>query len=261
MSTPSNGFQIPTISAATEAMIRRIREGAGAGAVLQLDASAVEAARRSVLQGMKTTVTMEISTPPSTKEPKRSVSAKGKVARTPSTSSKGKGSAKGKKAGMKRKRVKEESESTEEDEEDDMSGLGGDSDSDEVTSVGKQTKSGRKVSKPNSFTPALAEATSRKRGPSKRSLEQTLCKRCGRGHSPANNMIVFCDGCNAGWHQMCHDPMVSDETVKDEASEWFCTECEIRLGRVPGFDASKYTSARGKTMEEVCSSSLATDQD
>ncbi|TVY85602.1 SWM histone demethylase complex subunit, partial [Lachnellula willkommii] len=146
------------------------------------------------------------------------------------------------------------SESMSEDEESDaMSKLGGDSDSDDaesVTELPKITQSGRHIVKPAPFIPAVSEPNTRKRAPSKRAQEQALCKRCGRGHSPQKNMIVFCDGCNLGWHQMCHDPIVSEEMVNDETAPWYCTECSKKRGIKPASSEPKGVSWQGHSAEE-----------
>ena len=152
---------------------------------------------------------------------------------TPASGGKGKAAAKPRGGrGTKRKRAKEESEESAE-ESDIMSKLGGDSESDagSIMELPKITQSGRQVVKPAQFVPAVSETHARKRGPTKRTQEQALCKRCGRGHSPQSNMIVFCDGCNLGWHQMCHDPTISDEAVKDETAPWYCADCSRKRGR------------------------------
>jgi hypothetical protein len=169
----------------------------------------------------------------------------------------GKGRRKGTKAGQKRKRARDDSESSSDSAA--MSGLGDDSESDDagsVTELPKMTQSGRTVVKPTQFVPAVSEGPTRKRGPTKRAQEHALCKRCGRGHSPANNMIVFCDGCNLGWHQMCHDPAVSDEMVKDESAPWFCADCSLKRGRKgAGSEQGRGVSWQGRSTEEVCRSS------
>jgi hypothetical protein len=161
------------------------------------------------------------------------------------------------KGGKKRKRDEESSEEMESDEESDvMSKLGGDSDSDgsgSITNFPKVTQSGRAIVKPTQFVPEVRESNRPKRGPSKKAQEQALCKRCGRGHSPESNMIVFCDGCNGGWHQMCHDPVVSDEAVKDETAPWFCAECTTKRARKSGsFDqAQRGVSWQGRSSDDV----------
>ncbi|KAK6364228.1 hypothetical protein LTS17_012399 [Exophiala oligosperma] len=53
-----------------------------------------------------------------------------------------------------------------------------------------------------------------------------LCEHCSRGHGPPGNVIVFCDACNKCWHQRCHDPQISKQTVSDAKAEWYCTECD-----------------------------------
>lgn len=77
-----------------------------------------------------------------------------------------------------------------------------------------------------------------------------VCKNCGRGHSPASNVIAFCDGCNTPWHQHCHNPPIKSEIVQIEEKEWFCADCTVlreesqRLaGRVAG---------EGMSLAEVC---------
>jgi len=236
--------------------------------------------RRSVLMGMKTSMNMEIPSTPVGNANRRGSGAKaggsagGVKARaspagtpkaalkdasastTPASGAKGKAPARprGKgKAGSKRKRVEEESESTE--ESDVMSKLGGDSDSDgsgSIIDLPKITQSGRQIVKPTQYAPAAYEAPAKKRVHSKRTQEQALCKRCGRGHSPQSNMIVFCDGCNLCWHQMCHDPAVSDEAVRDESSHWFCADCSKKKGIKPiESEQVRGVSWQGRSSEEV----------
>lgn len=295
--TDSTSYRAPfsvQFSAATEMILKRLRGeggplnpsaalGLGAGGAAQ--PPGYEDVRRSVLQGMKTTLNMDM---PATTSPALKKGARVGTARisTPAASTpisvnsgastvvgsggrvgtsggagsanRGKISAKSGKAraSNKRKRAKDESES---EVSDVMSGLGGDSDSDgadSVTHLPTQTLSGRKVVKPTQFSPAAVEGPSRKRGGYKRtgrSVDQALCKRCGRGHSPTSNMIVFCDGCNLGWHQMCHDPMVSDELVKDESKEWFCNDCMAKREKTakPTLQVVRDSGWAGKSAEEV----------
>lgn len=226
-----------------------------------------------MLLGMKTSMNMEIPSPP-TNSGRRSTGGRASsgpvtghstgafaVAGSPAAarqnngaSSTGKGRKRGSKAGQKRKRAKDDSDSSGSDSAP-MSGLGEDSDSDEhgsVTELPRMTQSGRAVVKPTQFVPAASEGPSRKRGPTKRTQEHALCKRCGRGHSPASNMIVFCDGCNLGWHQMCHDPVVSNDMVKDESAAWFCADCTLKRLRKGGVaDQNRGVSWQGRTIEDV----------
>ncbi|KAK3987593.1 CoA-transferase family III domain-containing protein [Cladorrhinum sp. PSN332] len=94
------------------------------------------------------------------------------------------------------------------------------------------TKSGRQILKPDSYDPAAMDAATKKRVHyGKRTVEQALCRKCSRMHSPATNQMVFCDGCNEGWHQYCHDPFIPDEIVQDLSKGWFCTECSAKRER------------------------------
>jgi len=264
---------VPQFSAATEMILKRIQSGSLAGSS-NLSSIGItgtppgyEDMKRNVMMGMKTSMNMEIPTPPIGNRQRAGAAGRastgGSIAPRPTgtPSSSAGGSAKGKgpvkggrggaRAGTKRKRVRSESLSSEESEA--MSKLGGDSDSDDaesVTELPKITQSGRQVVKPAPFVPAVSESSTRKRGPSKKSQEQALCKRCGRGHSPQKNMIVFCDGCNLGWHQMCHDPIVSEEMVADESAPWYCLDCSKKRG-IKSPASEKSVSWQGKSAEEV----------
>lgn len=171
------------------------------------------------------------------------------------------------KAGTKRKRAAKESSEDESSESVAMSDLGDESDDDDAASITedfpKVTSSGRAVNKPAQFIPAVSDTPPKKRAPSKKSVENALCKRCGRGHSPASNMIVFCDGCNNGWHQTCHDPAVSEEAVKDESAAWFCADCTSKKDMKRGAkkaeapvatppEPPKQVSWEGRSDAEVC---------
>jgi PHD-finger len=287
-STGSRPFETK-FSAATEMILKRIREGGplnasvalGLGTEGGIQPPGYESVRRSVLQGMKTTLNMDfdaVMPPSSARRSAKAVPPKMNAGSSTPTSA-GSGAvavvtastptaasapvSKGKvtprtgkaKAGTKRKRAKD-SESTEESGA--MSDFSEDSDSESaksVTNLPTKTLSGRKVVKPAQFDPAAIEGPQKKRAPNRRvgrNSEQVLCKRCGRGHSPASNMIVFCDGCNLGWHQMCHDPTVSDELVKDESREWFCYECSLKKAQMPSpISESKSSAWAGKSIEEV----------
>jgi hypothetical protein len=227
--------------------------------------------------GMKTSMNMEIPSPPAGSG-RRSVgrpSGSGRVTghstgafratgspaarQNNGASATGKGRKRGSKAGQKRKRAKDDSDSSGSDSAL-MSGLGEDSDSDDmgsVTELPRITQSGRAVVKPAQFVPAVSDG-SRKRGPTKRTQEHALCKKCGRGHSPAANMIVFCDGCNLGWHQMCHDPTVPEDIVKDEDAAWYCADCVLkRLKKGGGTDQTRGVSWQGRSAENVSRPSFA----
>ena len=98
------------------------------------------------------------------------------------------------------------------------------------------TKSGRQVLKPAAYDPAAMDAASRRpRAPAhhygKRTAEQALCLKCSRMHSPAANQIVFCDGCDECWHQLCHDPWIANDIVQDRGKVWFCGACVAKKER------------------------------
>lgn len=94
------------------------------------------------------------------------------------------------------------------------------------------TKSGRQIQKPAAYNPAAMDAASKKRpNYGKRTAEQALCKKCTRMHSPTTNQIVFCDGCNEGWHQLCHEPWIHDDVVRDQTRAWFCAACQEKRDR------------------------------
>ncbi|RPA87429.1 hypothetical protein BJ508DRAFT_59804 [Ascobolus immersus RN42] len=101
----------------------------------------------------------------------------------------------------------------------------------EFTMEGKVTKSGRAVHRPSQYDPAIKTPT-RKRPPQKKLLIDTkICKICQRGHSPNQNMIVFCDGCNAPYHQLCHNPPIDEIVIQVPEAEWFCAACSASRGK------------------------------
>lgn len=61
--------------------------------------------------------------------------------------------------------------------------------------------------------------------------QSALCEHCLRGHGPLGNVIVFCDACNKCWHQRCHQPQITKETVADTKAEWFCVDCARILNK------------------------------
>lgn len=279
--TDSPPKYVPQFSAATEMILKRIQSGSssltGSSSLSSIGMTGTppgyEDMKRNVMMGMKTSMNMEIPTPPIGNRQRAGAAGRASTGGTPiapkpvaagtptssaagSASGKGRGSGRGRggaRAGIKRKRMKSESPLSSEESEA-MSKLGGDSDSDDaesVTELPKITQSGRHIVKPAPFVPAISEPTRRNRAPSKRAQEQALCKRCGRGHSPQKNMIVFCDGCNLGWHQMCHDPIVSEEMVNDESSSWYCLDCCKKKGIKPANSDPKGVSWQGHSAEEV----------
>jgi hypothetical protein len=119
-------------------------------------------------------------------------------------------------------------------------------DSDNYTPRATHTRSGRSTQKPQSFVSANSPAAKKPRLAAElldsqtknplikkkiyRGREQNaLCEYCLRGRGPADNAIVFCDGCNLCWHQNCHDPRIPKELVLDKTAEWFCKDCVVKL--------------------------------
>ncbi|CUS07189.1 unnamed protein product [Tuber aestivum] len=118
--------------------------------------------------------------------------------------------------------------------------------SEEFTMEGVKTKSGRKVHRPAHFNPAQKQP-SRRRGPYRRIHDARICKICQRGHSPQSNMIVFCDGCNTPYHQLCHDPPIDDLVIAVAEAEWFCASCSKKREERP---LSTGLSGQGLTEDE-----------
>lgn len=132
------------------------------------------------------------------------------------------------------------------------SAVGDSRDSSEEYNPTGQTRSGRQIQKPPSLTnttPVSASPSKFTRAESSTNANSTpsstvkshpkikrrvyrgreqfaLCEHCLRGHGPPGNVIVFCDACNKCWHQRCHDPQISKETVSNSKAEWFCSECD-----------------------------------
>lgn len=46
-------------------------------------------------------------------------------------------------------------------------------------------------------------------------------------------MIVFCDGCNTPFHQLCHDPPIDDLVIAVAEAEWFCASCAKKREEKP----------------------------
>ena len=139
------------------------------------------------------------------------------------------------------------------DEDDD----GGASDSsDEITPIATMTKSGRSIQKPTSFVPPPPSPTTNKRRrhyTNRKNPESAVCKVCLRGTSPASNQVVFCDGCNAPYHQWCHKPPIPNSVTEEVEKEWFCAECESeRVIPAPEADVAGFVSGEGISAEEVC---------
>lgn len=88
------------------------------------------------------------------------------------------------------------------------------------------SRTGRVVKPPTSFAPAPTPAAGKRKPGFRKKEANILCVHCGRGSSPNSNQIVFCDGCNATWHQKCSDPPIPDEVIEVRDKEWFCASCK-----------------------------------
>lgn len=154
--------------------------------------------------------------------------------------------------------------------EDEEGGEHGDTDDSETfTPLPTQSRSGRRIFKASTFSPiaidleatagtqararndvsGTAEGGKKSRKRYQKPGEASVCKNCGRGHSPRGNMIVFCDGCNTPWHQHCHDPLITAEVVRIEEKEWFCGDCEVL--REEKLQLEGRVSAAGMSLAEV----------
>ncbi|KAI1101364.1 hypothetical protein F4804DRAFT_316137 [Jackrogersella minutella] len=252
-----------------------------------IEQSTYEDAKRRLVMGMNTSLTMPMPIP---KQPASSSSntQKSSTATTmrmpmndafqlrtpaPAKSPASKQAAQGQKTaaqkpkskaarGTKRKRGKENEDEATSSSLSDLSESEGDvaapASAKESQAVPTMTKSGRQVQKPTQYNPsqqsARDTASVQKRKYGKRTPEQALCKVCTRGLSLAANQIVFCDGCNCCWHQMCHDPYIDDDFVSNESQSWFCGRClakrERHLARKKSLDGFKGVSWVAKTAEQ-----------
>ncbi|KTW26168.1 hypothetical protein T552_03059 [Pneumocystis carinii B80] len=115
---------------------------------------------------------------------------------------------------------------------------------------GTKTKSGRKIHRPTQFNPA-AKTPSKRRGPGRRSAQDShFCIICQRGHSPSSNRIVFCDGCNFPYHQLCHIPVIDDLVISLSDSEWLCYTCNKKRAKrtlMTGATGANLTEEEKKT--------------
>lgn len=123
----------------------------------------------------------------------------------------------------------------------------------ENTPLATTSRSGRAITKPTTFVPVIPSPTSgtkRKRNWGRRNPELAVCKQCLRPHSPATNMIVFCDGCNTPYHRYCHYPPISQEVVDVPDMEWFCSDCTVRPP--PDVDIDSFVSGGDLMDHQVC---------
>ncbi|KAK6337752.1 hypothetical protein TWF696_001233 [Orbilia brochopaga] len=55
--------------------------------------------------------------------------------------------------------------------------------------------------------------------------ETIRCSSCLRADEDEDNQIVFCDGCEAAYHQYCHRPWIDDSYIHIAERKWFCARC------------------------------------
>ncbi|CAJ2512618.1 Uu.00g007370.m01.CDS01 [Anthostomella pinea] len=269
---------VPQFTAATQMILQRINSQPGSLSAALSSASSVastierstfEDAKRRLVMTMNTSMTMPM--PP----PKPVSSAHGsstirvgdafqlRTPAPPKPATTAKGSSKGPAQKPKAKAVRIQKRKRGKDDDDgESSSLSDLSDSDvehkDQLAVPTMTKSGRQVQKPTQYNPASMAGSSsqqqKRKNWGKRTPEQALCKVCTRGLSPVSNQIVFCDGCNLCWHQLCHDPYIDDDFVSDEGRSWFCGRCaakrEKHLAKKKTMDGFKGVSWAGKSVEQ-----------
>jgi hypothetical protein len=117
-----------------------------------------------------------------------------------------------------------------------------------------KTKFGRRVLRPSHFVPVMTSpGTARpgRRGGARRVADAALCKKCDRGNSPSNNVVVFCDGCGAAYHQFCHDPPIERDVIDIPEKEWHCLDCTSNGGGPAPFDSFGLIPGLDMSTEEV----------
>lgn len=67
-------------------------------------------------------------------------------------------------------------------------------------------------------------AAARKASLAAQRVAQTPCKECGDARPQAGNVIVICDCCRWGYHQMCHYPFIPREGHLKQLA-WVCRKC------------------------------------
>ncbi|KAH8650017.1 hypothetical protein BX600DRAFT_105130 [Xylariales sp. PMI_506] len=233
--SPLRPHYTPQFSATTEMILKRIRgepnnlssaiSSASAAGVIQQ--STYEDAKRRLVMSMNTSLALPISAPAAAPAnvpppvPKKELQSP----RTVSTPKRGRPREADKKGKTpKRRRVK----NGEGDASPALSEPSQSEDEYQDAAAPTTTKSGRHILKPAQFTPTTAAASAKRKHYGKRTSEQALCKVCTRGLSPISNQIVFCDGCNSCWHQLCHEPYIDDELLNDESRSWFCRGCQAK---------------------------------
>jgi len=100
------------------------------------------------------------------------------------------------------------------------------------------------ASKPNKSGSSSSNSSKKKK-----KVDHDVCKICLRPHSPVTNMIVFCDGCDQGYHRFCHRPTIPQVVIDEPDMEWRCSDCENKVKSE--YDVEKFKSASHLSTEDV----------
>ncbi|KAK2728149.1 phd finger domain-containing protein [Colletotrichum kahawae] len=78
----------------------------------------------------------------------------------------------------------------------------------------------------------------------KRVKDSSMCVKCQRSSDTAANLIITC-GCGEAWHQLCHEPQVSEEAASNPAS-FKCSTCVVEDKAQANYQAklTKYREAK-----------------
>ncbi|KAK6517154.1 hypothetical protein TWF506_007029 [Arthrobotrys conoides] len=101
-----------------------------------------------------------------------------------------------------------------------------------------KSKSKSKKMSRTSFTPVNLTGGSRKPTVNQADLEEAMrlsmlnarCVTCHKASESKGDKIVFCDGCEKPYHQMCHRPKINQSYIEVLEKNWYCFKC----AKVPG---------------------------
>ena len=61
------------------------------------------------------------------------------------------------------------------------------------------------------------------------SLNDCTCCICGSFNQETGNKLMECHTCQNLYHQLCHDPVITDEEVADPRLVWNCSNCTTTI--------------------------------